>query len=160
MLFLMASFHAKSHKHSDCLSFVWQEYGQYILIDSGKYGYKSDEMRRYFQSTRSHNTIEIDGEDFSRAVRHAYGSGMRRVTPVGRTWLIDAEADRPYAGTTHRRCVFLRPGKFVLAIDHIVTTGTGRTAMRLSRRHEFTNWWHFDPSLTLVSEKRAPVVGV
>jgi hypothetical protein len=41
----------------------------------------------------------------------------------------------------------------VLAIDHIVTTGTGRTAMRLSRRHEFTNWWHFDPSLTLVSEK-------
>ena len=151
MLFLTASFHSPAHKHSDCMSFVWQEGGKYILVDSGKYGYQKDKMRQYFQSTRAHNTVEIDGKDFSRSVQHAYGSGMRRVVPVGRGWLIEAEADRRHAGATHRRCVFFRPGKFVLAVDHILHTGTGLVGMLLSRG--FTSWWHFDPSLKVETDE-------
>ena len=33
MLFLTASFQSGAHKHSDCLSLVWQEGGRNILID-------------------------------------------------------------------------------------------------------------------------------
>src|SRR5690606_27915764 len=39
-LFFQGSFHTSGHKHADCLSFIWQEAGQYLLWDSGKYGYQ------------------------------------------------------------------------------------------------------------------------
>jgi hypothetical protein len=152
MLFLTASFHAPSHKHADCMSFVWQEGGAYILVDSGKYGYQNDAMRQYFQSTRAHNTVEIDGKDFSRAARHAYGSGMRRLVPVGRSWLIEAEADRRHVGVTHRRCVFFQPASYVLAVDHILHAATDLAAITPFRGHAFTSWWHFDPSLEVEME--------
>ncbi len=61
MLFLTASHRREAHKHADCLSLIWQDRGETLLIDSGKYGYQRDRMRRYFRSTRAHNTVEVDG---------------------------------------------------------------------------------------------------
>lgn len=146
ILFLTASFHAHGHKHADCLSFVWQEAGHNILIDSGKYGYERNAMRDYFVSTCAHSTVEIGIEAFDRAAAHAYGSGLRRVTAPGETWVIEAEADRRHVGAMHRRSVFYRPGRFVLAVDHI-RPADGTTAETGPQR--FTSWWHFDPDLDL-----------
>jgi hypothetical protein len=154
MLFQTASFHPAGHKHADCLSFVWQEGGQDILIDSGKYGYEKNTMRAYFRSARAHNTVEIDHEEFDRDASHAYGSGMRQVTPLGDAWLLDAEADRRHLEAVHRRCVIFRPGRFVLVADHIVFTAPPAAYSRRlgfwNRRRQsrdLTGWWHFDPAL-------------
>lgn len=156
MLFQTASFRRPlGHKHSDCLSFVWQEGGQDILIDSGKYSYQKDEMRAYFVSSRAHNTVEIGQEVFRSAKAHAYCSGMRQVTPIGKAWLIETEADRRHLGAIHRRCVYFRPGRFLLALDHITFSASSAGSNALEEapeKRELTSWWHFDPALELTPE--------
>ena len=51
--------------------------GRNLLIDSGRYTYKYDHpYRQYVESTRAHNTVEIDGRDFSRRQADAFGSAI------------------------------------------------------------------------------------
>ncbi|MEQ1579231.1 MAG: alginate lyase family protein [Steroidobacteraceae bacterium] len=55
-----------AHGHADALSFTLNAGGTEILIDPGTYAYHTEpEWRRYFRSTRAHNTVEIDGDDQS-----------------------------------------------------------------------------------------------
>ena len=54
------------HGHADALSFTLRAFGRDVLVDPGTYDYFSyPEWRRYFRSTRAHNTIVIDGHDQS-----------------------------------------------------------------------------------------------
>lgn len=152
LVFLMASHHLEPHKHADCLSLLWQDRGAWILVDSGKYGYQRDRMRRHFQSTRAHNTVERAGRDWSRATADAYGSGMRRVEPCGAGWLLEAEVPHRSEGVVHHRLVLFRPHRFVLVLDRVAPSGPTalRTGLRtglLARRH--VAWWHFDPGLAV-----------
>lgn len=58
-----------AHGHADALSFVLYVDGQPVLIDPGTYCYHTDaHWRRYFVSTRAHNTICIDGMNQARFV--------------------------------------------------------------------------------------------
>ena len=53
-----------AHGHADALSFELHIDGQPFLVDPGTYCYHTDaEWRRYFVSTRAHNTIGIAGID-------------------------------------------------------------------------------------------------
>jgi hypothetical protein len=55
-----------AHGHADALSFTLRAFGRDVLVDSGTYDYFTyPEWRRYFRSTRAHNTVEIDGVDQS-----------------------------------------------------------------------------------------------
>jgi hypothetical protein len=55
-----------AHGHADSLSIVLRAFGADVLIDPGTYDYFTfPEWRRYFRSTRAHNTIEVDGKDQS-----------------------------------------------------------------------------------------------
>ena len=55
-----------AHGHADALSFVLSVGGEEVLVDPGTYAYHtSPEWRRYFRSTRAHNTVEIDDRDQS-----------------------------------------------------------------------------------------------
>ncbi|MBN1805945.1 MAG: alginate lyase family protein [Sedimentisphaerales bacterium] len=50
------------HGHADALSFTLRAFGTDILIDPGTYDYISyPKWRKYFRSTRAHNTVVIDG---------------------------------------------------------------------------------------------------
>lgn len=58
-----------AHGHADALSFVLYIDGQPVIVDPGTYCYHTDaEWRRYFVSTRAHNTICIGGCDQARFV--------------------------------------------------------------------------------------------
>lgn len=50
------------HAHGGIFSFELSLSGHRVIVDSGVYGYETDEMRRYCRSTRAHNTVEIDGQ--------------------------------------------------------------------------------------------------
>ncbi len=55
-----------AHGHADALSFVLNIGDKEILVDPGTYAYHTDPAwRRYFRSTRAHNTVGIDNEDQS-----------------------------------------------------------------------------------------------
>jgi uncharacterized heparinase superfamily protein len=56
-----------AHGHADALSFSLRAFGCDILVDPGTFDYFTcPEWRRYFRSTRAHNTVQIDGLDQSR----------------------------------------------------------------------------------------------
>lgn len=55
-----------AHGHADALSFTLRVGGHDLLVDPGTYDYFSEpRWRRYFRSTRAHNTVVIDGLDQS-----------------------------------------------------------------------------------------------
>lgn len=55
--------YGRSHQHEDKLSFVLFAYGKNMIVEGGSFAYDRSPMRRYVLSTRSHNTIRIDGCD-------------------------------------------------------------------------------------------------
>lgn len=119
-LFMQASFHSSGHKHCDCLSFVWQEGNRYRLFDSGKYGYQRDAMRAYFQSTRAHNTLEVDKKDFSRQKKDAYGSAIQTVENVCGYWLVAGCVNHKALGVIHQRVLIYKPGVGVDVLDRVI----------------------------------------
>ncbi len=55
-----------AHGHADALSMVLSIGDREILVDPGTYAYHTEPAwRRYFRSTKAHNTVAIDGEDQS-----------------------------------------------------------------------------------------------
>jgi hypothetical protein len=55
------------HGHADALSLILRAGQHDLLIDPGTYTYNGDpRLRQYFRSTRSHNTVCIDGADQAR----------------------------------------------------------------------------------------------
>lgn len=146
-LFFQGSFRSQAHKHADCLSFVWQEGGRYLLWDSGKYGYQADNWRDYFLSTRAHNTVEIDGRDFTRRKSDAYGSAMQKLVPCDDGWLLVAHVQHKNLQAGHQRVVFYRPGIGVDVLDMVRNTARQSRLSALARRktRHYRWWWHFGP---------------
>ncbi len=104
-----------------------------VLIDSGKFSYEQDEWRRYFVSTRAHNTVEIDKSDFDNRdfkddvpviVSTSSGKPLQHV---------HAFAEHRKAGVGHQRLLVLNPGKWLVVLD----------AMSDAETHRFTQWFHF-----------------
>lgn len=146
-LFFMGAFNSRFHKQADDLSFVWFE-GEDILCDAGKFAYKASEMRGYVQSTRAHNTVEIDdksfGESFSAMPHLAYGSAVKsaKLTPWGLA--ITGEVSHRKVGVKHKRHLFYARGHWLLLVDAVVSLEAGRP-------HKLTRWLHFSPHLQLQS---------
>ena len=105
-----------AHAHADALSIEVRCNGVEILADPGTYCYHGEpEWRRYFRSTRGHNTLELDGLDQSRSggpflwTRHARSRVLTARTS-GETLLWQAEHDGYSGGrgaARHRRTVEL-----------------------------------------------------
>lgn len=137
--FFNAAFHSHAHKHADDFSFLWYERGVPILIDSGKYSYEySTKWRKYVSSTRAHNTLEIDGEDYTTRLRDAFGSALKTFDVVDGTYLVSAEVERAKSGVDHRRIIVVRPKAFLFVID--VVKGE-------REEHRYRQWFHFHESL-------------
>lgn len=148
MLFLTGAHHSSVHKHSDDLHIEWFDRGSAILVDSGAYCYKRDDMRKYVLSTRAHNTVECDGRSSPRAKEHSYGSCL--LAPRYHTWgaELSGQVAHPALNFVHARKVLFAPGRFLAVVD-IVEGSKDRT---------FVQWWHFAPSLIFSKESRGLIV--
>jgi hypothetical protein len=142
-LFLMAAFNSRFHKQADDLSVVWFE-GEDILCDAGKFAYKASEMRGYAQSTRAHNTVEIDdqshGEAFSGKPHLIYGSAVKSAALNEWGMHVCAEVHHQKSAVQHTRHLLYGSKRWLLIVD-VLRSFDGRTP------HRFTQWLHFSPHL-------------
>ena len=150
------AFHSRVHKHADDLSFVWYDRGHELLIDPGKFGYVgrtepdsalakagfwySDPNRVYVESTRAHNTVEIDGESYPRRDVEPYGSALGRVGTRDGVTFTECEVTH-LQSVRHARVLLFRPGEWLIVFDWLND--------RARRQHRFTQRFHFSPELAL-----------
>lgn len=151
----MAAFHSRTHKHADHLSLIWHENGKRILIDPGRYGYGpktvlgdelsmaghyySDPNRRYVESTRAHNCVEIDGVDHKRKGAKPFGSALLFAEEMQGLWLTLCEVRHRHV--RHFRLVIISPGDFLLVMDWL-KDGTGA-------EHDYRQWFQLAPEWAL-----------
>jgi hypothetical protein len=150
-----AAFHSRVHKHADDLSFIWYDRGEQLLVDPGLYGYLggrtavaseafelgfayADPRRIYVESTRAHNTVEIDGRSDRRKDPDIYGSALRQWGDADGVLWTHARLDR--GGVLHDRVLALRPSHWLLVFDALLDPGGGA--------HELVQRFHFAPGLT------------
>ena len=133
-----------NHGHADALAVHLKVRGRPILVDPGTYRYNgAPQWRRYFKSTRAHNTVAIDGQD--QAVQasgfvwsHPYVCRMDRYENRQDHLIVSAShdgyrhLDEP---VDHRRTVFWNQ-KDTLVIDDTFQ-GTGH--------HRFDLHFHLHP---------------
>ncbi|WFA88086.1 alginate lyase family protein [Paenibacillus amylolyticus] len=62
-LFFDAAGMGGAHGHADALNVEWMWKNQLFFTDTGRYTYEEGKWRRYFKSTRAHNTVTVDGLD-------------------------------------------------------------------------------------------------
>jgi Heparinase II/III-like protein/Heparinase II/III N-terminus len=145
MLFLRGGFFNNTHRDADDLSFEWFERGRKILSDSGKYLVASeDPYPDYFNSTRAHNTVEVDGEDYSRRAKDAYGSAVESIERKPDEVAMVLQVHHDDLEFAHRREVRCRPGERLTVIDAVQSDRRG------SRR--YVQWHHFDRAFELSGE--------
>lgn len=128
----IAAFHSRVHKHADHLSFVWFDKGRDILIDPARYAYAgrtvigsdlfeqgfwySDPKRIYCETTRAHNTVEIDGRSFPRAKVKPFGSALVYAGEEDGCVVTYCEATH-LRSVRHNRYLVMGPGRFLLVLD-------------------------------------------
>ena len=158
----MAAFHSRTHKHADHLTCVWHDAGKRILVDPGRYGYGpktvlgdelsaegfyySDPNRRYVESTRAHNCVEIDGKSHKRKGAKPFGSALLFATESNDLWLTLCEVR--YQHVRHFRSVIVAPGTFLLVMDWLKD---GR-----EEKHDYRQWFQLAPEW--VTEKNGNVL--
>ncbi len=140
-----------NHGHADALSLLLTYKGQPILIDPGTYRYNGvPEWRKYFKSTRAHNTVTIDGMD--QAVQETgfiwskpYTSTLNVCEQVNGGVFLQASHDgyaRLKKPVVHTRSVLFLETEIVVLRDSF--TGLGK--------HDFEMNLHFHPEIVLTEE--------
>ena len=146
MLFLQGGFFNRTHRDADDLTFEWFERGRKILSDSGKYIVTEDEWRDYFDSTRAHNTVEVDGQDYPRSEWGAeagapYGTAVERVERAGGGVRIVMAIEHGSLEVAHRREIDYQPGERLSVID---TLRSDRSSPR-----RYVQWHNFAAAFDL-----------
>jgi hypothetical protein len=139
MLFVQGGFFNPTHRQADDFSFEWFEHGRKILSDSGHYGYTRDKWERYFDSTRAHNTIEVDGQDYSTREDGAYGNAVRSARRSTEGVRIVLQVYHDDLEFWHRRQIDYRPGEELEIKD----------SMRSDGSRTYVQWHHFAPAFEL-----------
>lgn len=98
-----------AHGHCDCLSFELSVDGKPLFVNSGSYEYQGD-LRKYFRTTRAHNTVEINGHEQSQCWGgFRVGKRISRVHGAMGDGFVDGSY-RSYLGEEHQRRIALNNG--------------------------------------------------
>ena len=157
-LVFSAQFHSRQHKQADNLNLLYHQKGKPLLVDPGTFTYQYDAKERmYCESTRAHNTVEIDNLNHSRYRHDCYGSGIKLLATVrgviisegivNHTKLISSKipnnqvkgSDAIRVKVQHRRILIERPDYFLAIIDQLNS----------NEAHDYTAWYHLHPDLIL-----------
>lgn len=132
-----------AHQHYDKLHLSLHTSGHDVLVDNGRYTYRSGNWRRHFTGPQSHNTLIFD---------NAYPPQEPAVSqkPVPAVFHTSPAADFAIAQTnyltskildecTHKRAVVYVKNEYWLIVDEAVTFNP----------HKISVLWHFHPDCIL-----------
>lgn len=145
-----------AHAHADCLSFELAVDGTRVVVDPGTSTYQPGARRAWERSTRSHNTVAVDGEDQT----EVWGTfrAARLATPVvevasdeGDVIAVTAshEGYERLPGRPRHRRTWRLSGNRLVIDDEI--SGSGR--------HSLTSRLQFAPGLTVFVTGRTAIAG-
>jgi hypothetical protein len=126
-----------SHGHKDAMSFLLYGYGSSLVIDSGgPYNFNKDKnsnrIRRGFVSSKSHNIVTVDSQDY-----HPGNTKLIRYQDTQVYSFIEAENSK-YPNVIYKRAILLLKPDLVIIIDHL--TSNDRT------EHQYDLLFHFPPN--------------
>lgn len=119
-----------NHSHADNNSFVLFHDGEYLLIDSGKSGYRRPEYDDYYRQSRAHNVVLFNGrgempEDTFRGSQ--LPGSVQHLIDAGRLKYVWADATGPMSHVLGRNFRhFLWIGDVILVIDDVRAHEVGR----------------------------------
>ncbi|WP_367104943.1 heparinase II/III family protein [uncultured Psychrobacter sp.] len=153
-----AAFHSRTHKHADDLSFIWYDRGHNILIDAGRYGYigkaeigsdlwkqgywYTHPNRLYCESTRAHNTLEFDNNDYVRKSVKPYGSATKRSKQYSNGLTVIETECKHNKSIRHARVLIYMPNQWLIVFDWFKDN--------LDGIHDVKQWFNFDPKIKLI----------
>jgi hypothetical protein len=127
-LFFSSSSRNSKHSQHDDFTFEWSERGIPILVDSGKFTYAPGGWRKFFESTRAGNTVEIDGKDNP---RDPVGSRLSAWSNTGDLYFVEATVRRKEMAVEHTRLLVGKPRAWLCVVDELEST----------RRHVYRQWF-------------------
>jgi hypothetical protein len=111
-----------------------------ILVDTGQYTYNPGAWRDYINSTRAHNSVEVDSKNYCNTKRCIYGSALKKWGESSKgVYFVDAEVSHKVLGVTQKRLLLLKPREWLVVVDWL----RGKAA------HRYTQWFHFNPKLSV-----------
>lgn len=142
------------HRHLDMLSIVYEQNGEYFIVDPGTYTYFADDaMRNKFRGISMHNTITIDGKN------PADLSGLFELYPRPEAKLVDYRtydktinyiwaSHTGYKPLIHNRVIIQFPEGFVI-YDFVKGD---------SKIHKFESFLHLHPEVKILRKNDKNVV--
>lgn len=135
-----------NHGHADALSLILFKNQRPMLVDPGTFRYnQAPNLRRYFKSTRAHNTVVVDRQD--QAVQetgfiwsHPYKAELVKHQKSHNGFVLEAAHDgyaRLAEPVWHKRAVYLLDGKVFIVRDRFGGRGV----------HEFEINFHLHPDV-------------
>ncbi|HQZ82041.1 MAG TPA: alginate lyase family protein [Pyrinomonadaceae bacterium] len=111
-----------AHRHADLLSIDLSLRGRSLFVDPGTFSYSgSPEVRERFRSSRSHNTLSVDGR--STSLTAGPFSWKSRANAAAKEWIADPIFDyfegqgELHDGGTHARSVMYIRGDYFIIRD-------------------------------------------
>ncbi len=136
--------HGTAHRHDDKLHLSVAAYGRDLLVDGGRYWYRSDIWREYFVSSYSHNVVLVDGFGHRPDVNRYDSPDQVAFETTPEFTYAQATFDAGFRETddtvTHTRGVLYLKDRFWIVIDRL----------RSKEPHRIQPLWHFHPDCRVV----------
>ncbi|NOU71281.1 hypothetical protein GC098_07570 [Paenibacillus sp. LMG 31458] len=148
----------KGHQHEDKLNLLIHAYGKLLLTEGGNYAYDTSEMRSYVESTRSHNTVLVDGSDQNRRVAYQWKEDDIHL-PADAKWhssdnfdyahgsYDEGYGDQAQLRVTHSRSVLFLKNHPLVAPCFLVID---RLTPQDGKEHNYEFLWHLDSESAVV----------
>jgi len=145
-----SGFVSRSHKHSDDLSFMLYTKGHDVFIDPGWYNYMwGDRYRSYLTSSKAHNTITVDNENYSATDENNYKTGML-ISRQGNVYDYLLGFNDAYHGVKIDRH-FYSIGNAILLFDNI----------KSNDKHTYSQMFHLSQTVRIIkSEDKEVLISV
>jgi len=118
MLFFDTAFLNRAHRHADFFNVLLYEYDKNILVDAGKYSYvKDNPFRQYCISTRAHNVVMINNEDYRLDRKYFFTSKLEKKEKRENHYHLKTAHYYESFETSHDRHIFYKPMEFLFVVD-------------------------------------------